>query len=86
MRFDDNTGQWVDERDRNWTNAVRFNLPDYDVFAIDAGTLDGYAPYHAARAELLVRADRTAEARHAFERAVELSDEQAQRRHLRRRP
>jgi RNA polymerase sigma-70 factor (ECF subfamily) len=52
---------------------------------IDAGTLDGYAPYHAARAELLVRADRTAAARHAFERAVELSDEQAQRRHLRRR-
>ena len=52
---------------------------------VDAGTLDGYAPYHAARAELLVRADRTAEARDAYQRALELSDEQAQRRHLLRR-
>jgi YVTN family beta-propeller protein len=39
VRFDDTSGQWIDERDRNWTNAVRFNLPDYDVFAINAGTL-----------------------------------------------
>jgi RNA polymerase sigma-70 factor (ECF subfamily) len=52
---------------------------------VDAGTLDGYAPYHAARAELLVRANRAAEARGAYQRAVELSDEQAQRRHLLRR-
>jgi len=27
---------WVDTIGRNWDNAVRFNLPDKDVFAIDA--------------------------------------------------
>jgi len=31
-----NTGDWEDELDRNWNNAVRFSLPDYDVFEIDA--------------------------------------------------
>jgi len=29
-------GLWEDELGRNWTNAVRFNLPDRDVFRIDA--------------------------------------------------
>jgi DNA-binding beta-propeller fold protein YncE/cell division septation protein DedD len=29
-------GRWEDELGRNWTNAVRFNLPDRDVFRIDA--------------------------------------------------
>ncbi len=28
--------QWVDELGRNWSSQVKFNLPDYDVFAIDA--------------------------------------------------
>lgn len=27
---------WVDELNRNWDNMVRFNLPDRDVFAINA--------------------------------------------------
>ncbi len=27
---------WVDELDRVWDNAVRFDLPDYDVFTLDA--------------------------------------------------
>ncbi len=27
---------WRDELGRDWTSRVRFNLPDYDVFAIDA--------------------------------------------------
>lgn len=27
---------WVDELGRVWNDAVRFNLPDFDVFAIDA--------------------------------------------------
>jgi DNA-binding beta-propeller fold protein YncE len=27
---------WVDELGRNWDDMVRFNLPDFDVFAIDA--------------------------------------------------
>jgi len=29
-------GVWQDELDRNWNNAVRFTLPDLDVFQIDA--------------------------------------------------
>ncbi len=36
VRFDTASGQWRDELGRNWNNAVRFDLPDYDVFAIDA--------------------------------------------------
>lgn len=31
-----NGTQWVDTVGRNWSNAVRFNLPDRDVFAINA--------------------------------------------------
>ena len=30
---------WVDQLGRNWDNQVRFNLPDEDVFAINADTL-----------------------------------------------
>ena len=30
------TGRWEDELDRDWSNAVRFSLPDLDVFVIDA--------------------------------------------------
>jgi YVTN family beta-propeller protein len=29
-------GEWRDELGRNWNDAVRFSLPDLDVFAIDA--------------------------------------------------
>jgi MYXO-CTERM domain-containing protein len=36
VRFDGPTGRWVDELDRDWSPFVRFSLPDYDVFAIDA--------------------------------------------------
>jgi YVTN family beta-propeller protein len=39
VKFNPSNGRWEDERDRDWTQAVRFNLPDYDVFAIDANTL-----------------------------------------------
>ncbi|HYC54747.1 MAG TPA: hypothetical protein VEL28_07400 [Candidatus Binatia bacterium] len=31
-----NGSQWVDELDRDWSSFLRFDLPDYDVFAIDA--------------------------------------------------
>jgi YVTN family beta-propeller protein len=34
VKFDGSN--WVDELGRNWNDAVRFNLPDKDVFAIDA--------------------------------------------------
>ena len=32
-------GHWLDELGRNWDNAVRFELPDRDVFAINANNL-----------------------------------------------
>ena len=34
-----NGSQWVDELNNDWSNLVRFNLPDKDVFAIDADAL-----------------------------------------------
>jgi YVTN family beta-propeller protein len=39
VRFNSVTGHFEDELGRNWTNAVRFNLPDRDVFAINANNL-----------------------------------------------
>lgn len=39
VRFDPATGEWRDEIARDWSSVVMFELPDYDVFAIDAATL-----------------------------------------------
>ena len=39
VQFDNVSGEWRDELGRNWSNGLRFNLPDHDVFAIDATTL-----------------------------------------------
>jgi len=36
VKYNDAVAQWQDELGRNWNNAVKFNLPDYDVFEIDA--------------------------------------------------
>jgi DNA-binding beta-propeller fold protein YncE len=36
VKHDDASGLWKDELGRNWNNAVRFSLPDLDVFGIDA--------------------------------------------------
>jgi len=36
VRFNQGVSQWQDELGRNWNNAVRFSLPDQDVFAINA--------------------------------------------------
>lgn len=36
VKFNNGTGIWEDELGRNWNNAVRFSLPDKDVFEIDA--------------------------------------------------
>ncbi len=40
-----NGNQWLDELNRNWSNQVKFNLPDTDVFAVDANTLSQKAAY-----------------------------------------
>lgn len=36
VKFNQTTGKWEDELNRDWSNQVMFNLPDKDVFAIDA--------------------------------------------------
>src|SRR5262245_2122308 len=36
VKFDAPSGQWRDVNGRKWHNAVKFTLPDQDVFAIDA--------------------------------------------------
>ncbi len=36
VKFDKASGRWLDPIGRDWSNAVRFNLPDWDVFTIDA--------------------------------------------------
>jgi YVTN family beta-propeller protein len=39
VKFNNSTQQWEDELGRNWNNAVKFSLPDKDVFALNANTL-----------------------------------------------
>jgi YVTN family beta-propeller protein len=36
LKFNDGAGLWEDGLGRNWQNAVRFDLPDLDVFQINA--------------------------------------------------
>ncbi|MGR0319679.1 RNA polymerase sigma factor [Agromyces sp. ZXT2-3] len=50
-----------------------------------AGSLDGYHAFHASRAELLRRVGRDAEARAAYDRAIELAGNRAEVAYLRRR-
>ena len=52
---------------------------------IDTAALARYAPYHAAHAELLMRAGRRREAADAYDRAIDVTDDDALRRHLMRR-
>ncbi|HKQ92608.1 MAG TPA: hypothetical protein VJZ77_18255 [Blastocatellia bacterium] len=39
VKFNNNTQRWEDELGRNWNHAVRFRLPDRDIFAVNANTL-----------------------------------------------
>lgn len=52
---------------------------------IDAAALASYGPFHVARAELLARSGNTGDAAAAFRRALELTEEPSQRRHIERR-
>jgi len=36
VKFNKAVSQWQDQLGRNWNNSVKFNLPDLDVFAINA--------------------------------------------------
>jgi RNA polymerase sigma-70 factor, ECF subfamily len=49
---------------------------------IDDAVLDAYQPYHAARADLLARAGRTADALAAYDRAIELTTNPSERNFL----
>ncbi|HMJ09796.1 MAG TPA: hypothetical protein VK524_00250, partial [Polyangiaceae bacterium] len=40
VKFDNASGQWKDGYGRNWSNGIRFSLPDKDVFSIDANSLN----------------------------------------------
>ena len=40
VKWNDADAEWQDELGRDWNAAVKFDLPDYDVFAINATTLD----------------------------------------------
>ncbi|WP_207301139.1 hypothetical protein [Aquabacterium lacunae] len=39
VKFNKTSGKWEDVLGRDWTKAVKFRLPDKDVFAVDANTL-----------------------------------------------
>jgi len=39
VKFNNDAQRWEDELGRNWNHAVRFRLPDKDVFAVNANTL-----------------------------------------------
>jgi YVTN family beta-propeller protein len=45
IRRNPSTNRFEDELGRNWNPAVRFNLPDRDVFAINANTLAAPTPF-----------------------------------------
>jgi DNA-binding beta-propeller fold protein YncE len=45
VKYNRQSQRWEDELGRNWSNAVRFRLPDQDVFAVNAGTLSQTAAY-----------------------------------------
>ena len=45
VKFNNKTQHWEDELGRNWNSAVRFRLPDTDVFAVNADTLKQTAAF-----------------------------------------
>jgi RNA polymerase sigma-70 factor (ECF subfamily) len=59
--------------------------PEVALALVDRLDLDGYHPYHATRADLLRRLGRSADARAAYERAIELAGNTAEVAYLTRR-
>lgn len=45
VKYNRTTHHWEDVLGRNWDNAVPFNLPDQDVFAVDANALTQKVAY-----------------------------------------
>jgi RNA polymerase sigma-70 factor (ECF subfamily) len=59
--------------------------PEAGLALVDGLDLDGYQYFHSTRADLLRRLGRADEARAAFERALELTHAEPERRFLQRR-
>ncbi len=49
VEFDPASGQWRDPLNRNWDPVVPFNLPDRDVFTVDANTFAVGSPANFPR-------------------------------------
>jgi len=45
VKYNNATKKWEDELGRDWSKAIPFNLPDKDVFAVDANTLTEKTAY-----------------------------------------
>lgn len=45
VKFNNSSGHWEDELHREWDSAIRFTLPDQDVFAVDANSLTQTAAF-----------------------------------------
>ena len=45
VQWHEESGEWRDPRGLNYSNGIRFYLPDKDVFAIDAATLEEVASF-----------------------------------------
>jgi DNA-binding beta-propeller fold protein YncE len=45
VKYNNASGHWEDELRRNWDSSIRFNLPDTDVFSIDANSLTQTASF-----------------------------------------
>jgi DNA-binding beta-propeller fold protein YncE len=45
VKYNNTDGHWEDELNRVWDGSVRFNLPDTDVFAVNANSLAQTASY-----------------------------------------
>ncbi|HEV3197157.1 MAG TPA: hypothetical protein VGZ73_04605, partial [Bryobacteraceae bacterium] len=45
VKYNNGSGHWEDELHRVWDGSVRFNLPDTDVFAVDANGLTQTASF-----------------------------------------
>ncbi|MCY4046172.1 MAG: hypothetical protein OXE99_14005 [Cellvibrionales bacterium] len=45
VKYDQTSGQWRDTKGRNFSNGIRFNLPDLDVFSINTQTLEPVDAY-----------------------------------------
>ena len=46
VKYDAKSGQWLDSKGRNFSNGIRFNLPDHDVFALDVDSHQTLAQYN----------------------------------------